>query len=93
MRYIEKMQWGITPSLGGSVFLWGMINSVCYLCSAGVTYTMILGLGRNGTGQHLRKNVRAICVVRMIDNMVCSYHATTLCNVTTLSVRKGEMES
>ena len=78
MHYIVKSTWHLTPSNGGSVFLWGMINSSCYMRRHTVVYSVVRGLGRNGTGQH-RSTVRvSICALRKRSDATMNFIATTL---------------
>ena len=75
MHYIEKFTWFMTPSKGGSVLLWGMINSSCYTHSF---YTVVRGLGRNGIGQHSDTMWISICALRKRPDVIIKSIAATL---------------
>ena len=78
MRYIVKSIWHLTPSKGGSVFLWGMINSSCYIRRHAIVYSVVSGLGSNGTGQHSSTVMGSICALRKRADSAMNFIATTL---------------
>ena len=78
MHRISKSAWHLTPRKGGSVFLWGMINSSCYMRRHAIAYSVVRGLGRNGTGQHSSTIRRSICALRKRADSVMNFIATTL---------------
>ena len=78
MHRISEYAWRLTPRKGGSVFLWGMINSACYVRRHMIVYSVVRGLGRNGIGQH-RSTVRvSICALRKRSDATMNFIATTL---------------
>lgn len=78
MHIIVKSTWHLTPSKGGSIFLWGMINSACYTRRHAIVYFVVSGLGRNGTGQHSSTVRGSICALRKRADSATNSIATTL---------------